>query len=129
MYLDLRSGDIDQSGKPAYQKKTIDYYSSFYDGGLINSYFVEDGTYLKLRELSIYYSIPEKTIKNLSKSYIKNVRIGLLGRNLLTFTKYSGWDPEVSTPAANGAGATSYIVDMFNYPNYRTYSVSLEMNF
>ena len=129
MYLDLRSGDIDQFGKPDYQKKTIDYYSTFYNLGNINSYFVEDGSYLKLRELSFYYTISDKTIKNLSKSYLKNVRIGILGRNLLTFTKYSGWDPEVSTPGANGSGATSYIVDMFNYPNYRTYSVTLELNF
>ncbi len=123
------SGDIDQFGKPDYQKKTIDYYSTFYNLGNINSYFVEDGSYLKLRELSFYYTISDKTIKNLSKSYLKNVRIGILGRNLLTFTKYSGWDPEVSTPGANGSGATSYIVDMFNYPNYRTYSVTLELNF
>jgi TonB-linked SusC/RagA family outer membrane protein len=129
MFLDLKSGVIDQSGKPGYQKKTIDYYSTFYDFNQLNSYFVEDGTYLKLRELSIYYTLPEKATKNFSKSIIKNIRIGVVGRNLLTFTKYTGWDPEVSTAAANGSGGTSYILDYFNYPNFRSYSVSMDINF
>jgi hypothetical protein len=129
MYLNLSSSDVDQAGKPDYEKKAYDYYTTFYDGLALNKYFVEDGTYVKLREVSLYYNITPKTFSGLGVSFIKKGRIGLLGRNLLTFTRYSGWDPEVATPDPNGFGGTSYAMDIFNYPNYRTYSVSLELTF
>jgi TonB-linked SusC/RagA family outer membrane protein len=122
LFLDKRAGDFDQAGKPAYQRKAIDYYTAFYDAFKANSYFVEDGSYLKLREFAIYYSFD--AFKN-KFSFIKGGKIGLLGRNLLTFTKYSGWDPEV----ASGSDKTNFIVDIFNYPNYRSYSFSLELKF
>jgi len=129
IYLDLQSGEIDQSGKPNYKKKAIDYYTTFYDQVHLNSHFVESGTYLKLREISLFYIISPNIIKSLGVPLIKSGRISLLGRNLLTFTKYTGWDPEVGTPDARGSGATTWIIDMFNYPNFRMYSASLELTF
>jgi hypothetical protein len=123
LFLDKRAGEFDQAGKPDYKKKTMDYYYSFYDAFQANSYFVENGTYLKLRELSLYYSFGKKLSSKLG--FIKGGKIGVLGRNLLTFTKYTGWDPEVSS----GADLTNFAVDIFNYPNYRSYTVSLELKF
>ena len=123
LFLDKRAGDYDQTSKSEYQKKAIDYYNTFYDGFKANSYFVEDGSYIKLRELSLYYNVGN--IKISGKTIFKGVKIGVLGRNLFTFTNYSGWDPEVSS----GADRTNYIVDMFNYPNFRTYTASLELTF
>jgi TonB-linked SusC/RagA family outer membrane protein len=123
LYLDMRSGDYDQSSKPDYQKKSIDYYNTFYDAFNANSYFVEDGSYLKLRELSVYYTFGKKLSTKLG--FIKGGKIGVLGRNLLTFTNYTGWDPEV----ASGNDLTNFAVDMFNYPNFRSYTVSLELKF
>ncbi len=121
LFLDKRAGEFDQAGKKDYQKKTIDYYQTFYDAFRANSYFVEDGSYIKLRELSIYY-----TFGSISKKMgIKGGKVGILGRNLLTFTRYTGWDPEV----ASGADRTNYIVDIFNYPNFRSYTLSLELKF
>lgn len=122
LFLDKRAGEFDQAGKPDYQKKSIDYYFTFYDAFKANSYFVEDGTFLKLRELGIYYQFAAGEGK---LSFLKGGKIGLLGRNLLTFTRYSGWDPEV----ASGADRTNYIVDIFNYPNYRSVTFSLELKF
>jgi len=122
LFLDKRAGVFDQSSKEEYQKKTVDYYYTFYDAFQANSFFVEDGTYMKLREFAIYYDFGAFKTK---LNFIKGGKIGILGRNLLTFTKYSGWDPEV----ASGSDRTNFIVDIFNYPNYRTYSVSLELKF
>jgi hypothetical protein len=56
-----------------------------------NSRYLEDGSFIRLKQLSIGYTIPEKT---LSKLNIKNLRLYVSGTNLLLFTKYSGLDPE-----------------------------------
>jgi TonB-linked SusC/RagA family outer membrane protein len=125
IYLDRRHGDIDQSGKPDYQKKTIDYYEAFYFENRMNKHFVEDGTYLKLREMSLYYTLPADKLQKMHLPYLKHLKVGVLGRNLLTLTKYSGWDPEV----ASSENSTVYIIDIFNYPNFRTISASLELTF
>ncbi len=95
LFRDQRAGVNDQYGKPEYQKKTTDYYNTFYYQDITNSYFVEDASYLKLREMSIYYSFSSKFFSKVGISFIKNAKLGILGRNLLTFTKYTGWDPEV----------------------------------
>ncbi len=52
---DDRHGMMDQVGKPDYLKKTITYYKVFYDVNTQNDFWVEDGSYLKLRELSLSY--------------------------------------------------------------------------
>ncbi len=125
LFLDQKAGVCDQYGKPEYEKKTIDYYSVFYDARQANTYFVEDASFLKLRELGLYYDFGGKFLSNTRFGFIKEGKIGILGRNLLTFTKYTGWDPEVSS----GNDLTNYVIDIFNYPNYRTITVSLELKF
>lgn len=123
-FRDNRAIEFDQTGKAEEDKKTIDYYSAFYYHTALNSYFIEDGSYLKLRELSLFYTLSSKDLGSLG-NVISSIRIGAIGHNLLTFTNYSGYDPEVSS----GADATNYPFDNFGYPNYRTYKVSLEINF
>jgi hypothetical protein len=61
--------------------------------------FIEDGSYLRLKSLTIGYQLPEKVTKKLK---INSLRFYIGGKNLLTFTKYTGYDPEV------GADNTSY---------------------
>jgi hypothetical protein len=58
MYQYFRSGDTDQAGRPEELKKTTDYYTSLYAANLINEWFVEDASYLKLRETSVRYRFP-----------------------------------------------------------------------
>jgi TonB-linked SusC/RagA family outer membrane protein len=125
LYLDQRAGVNDQYGKPEYQKKTTDYYTAFYFKDGVNSYFVEDGSYIKLREMSVYYTLGPDFFSKGKFSFMRGAKIGILGRNLLTFTKYTGWDPEVS----DISNPTTFIIDDFSYPNYRTISVSLELKF
>jgi TonB-dependent starch-binding outer membrane protein SusC len=62
-----------------------------------NSRYLSDGSYLKLRSLTFSYNFPQSV---LSKLKFSNLRVYVQGQNLLTFTKYIGWDPEVSTDFA-----------------------------
>ncbi len=118
-FRDARAIEFDQSGKAESDKKSVSYYSYFYEKS-INSYFVENGTYLKLREFSIFYTQKPKNTK-----YFKEIKVGVIGRNLLTFTSYSGFDPEVGS----SGDLTTFAFDEFGYPNFRTFSASIQFTF
>lgn len=124
---DNRHAMLDQFGKAQADKKTIPYYQTFYDINDFNDYWVEDGTFVKLRELSLSYNLNAADLHSLTGGFIKGVRFSLIGRNLLTFTNYSGYDPEVGTTDTNGRQIYAY--DFMGYPNFRSYSVSLELKF
>jgi TonB-linked SusC/RagA family outer membrane protein len=72
-----------------------------------SSYFVEDGSYLKLRTVSVGYSLPKKLLENTGLS---GVKFFVIGSNLYTWTKYSGFDPEVNSnnPLLSGFERISY---------------------
>ena len=91
----------------------------------INSHFVEDATYLKLREVSLRYTFNRSQLEGIAGGFFKRVTLSLIGRNLKTWTDYSGFDPEVST--AGDAGIYRY--DGFGYPNYRSFTGSIELEF
>jgi len=119
-FRDGRAIEFDQFGKADGDKKSNGYYSNFYQQS-INDYFIEDGTYLKLRELSVYYALSPKKWDG----FIKEIKFGIVGRNILTFTKYSGYDPDV----ASSGDLTTFAFDDFSYPNFRTISASLQFKF
>ena len=116
---DNRHEMIDQMHTSPEKKKTVDYYQALYDAQALNGFWVEDASYAKLQEASIYYNIGSDKLGG--GKYIKNIKIGLLGRNLLTFSGYSGYDPE--------AGYNGFLFDNFGYPNFRSYTVSVEFKF
>ncbi|MCW5910189.1 MAG: TonB-dependent receptor [Cyclobacteriaceae bacterium] len=64
------------------------------NGASASSRFLEDGSYLRLKSVTLGYNLPRSVISKLSFS---SARIYVSGQNLLTFTKYTGWDPEVNT--------------------------------
>lgn len=128
MMRDYRSAEMDQYGKPDYQKKTYDYYNVLYNVNAQNNHFVEDGTYVKLRELSVYYQLGKSQMSGFLGGFFKGLRIGIVGRNLITWTNYSGFDPEVST-SEGGADPTVQGWDDFDYPNFRTYTGTVEFKF
>ncbi|WP_373517089.1 SusC/RagA family TonB-linked outer membrane protein [Pricia sp.] len=82
--------------------------------------FIEDGSFVKLRELSLSYNfeLPFKTIDNL--------KLSLIGRNLVSWDDYSGWDPEVNT-AGQSNGVRGF--DFAAVPIPRTYQIGLSVNF
>lgn len=116
--------DVDQSGKAEADKVPAGYYSGLYNINATTDYFVEDGTYIKLRELNISYNFTKDVLGN---SGIKNIKLSLIGRNLFTITNYSGVDPEV-TVLGNG-DQTNFMFDGFGYPNFTTFTGGLEINF
>ena len=83
--------------------------------------WVVDGTYLRLKNLELSYSIPVKN-KN-----IKNAVVYLSGQNILTFTNYPLWDPDVNVKG--GASSLVQGVDDNGYPSAKTYSVGCRIKF
>ncbi|MGN7783727.1 SusC/RagA family TonB-linked outer membrane protein [Niabella sp. 22666] len=93
---------------------------------LSNSYFVQDGSYLKLKLLQIGYNFK---FKGALQDKVKNCRLYVSGTNLFTVTKYTGLDPEVtSSPGSTGAWAAPG-VDMGMYPMSRQFLVGLNVTF
>jgi TonB-linked SusC/RagA family outer membrane protein len=86
--------------------------------GIQTAPYIEDGTYLKLREASINYSFPRKTVARWFSNQISYLRIGVSGRNLLMFTDYLGYDPEVSQFGNLAIGRS---VDTIPYPSSRSF--------
>ncbi|WP_420148027.1 SusC/RagA family TonB-linked outer membrane protein [Spirosoma sp.] len=88
--------------------------------------FVEDGSYMRLKNLTIGYSIPSKALGSLTNNVVNKVRVYVSSQNLLTFTKYTGYDPEVGS--RNGTLLRSGI-DYANYPQPRTILAGLQITF
>lgn len=99
--------------------------NSFSTNAVPNSYFVEDGSYLRLKNVQIGYTF--NTVK-LQKAGISKLRIYLSGANLFTITKYSGADPEIGTSSETGK-STAYGVDDGSYPSQRTFLLGLNLSF
>ncbi|HAL65870.1 MAG TPA: TonB-dependent receptor [Bacteroidales bacterium] len=85
--------------------------------------FVEDGTYVRLKSLTLSYKIIDKPSK---KTGISRLSIYLTGNNLLTFTGYSGFDPEVN---AYGNSAVEVGIDYGTYPQARSLMLGLNVEF
>lgn len=128
MYRDDRSADEDMFGVTPNEKKTYDYYISLYNVANKSSHFIENGTYVKLREVSLYYSLGRSQMSGLLNGFFKGLRVGVVGRNLLTWTNYSGFDPEVST-GEGGVDPSMQAWDEFSYPNFRTITGTIEFKF
>ncbi|GAB3494173.1 TonB-dependent receptor [Spirosoma knui] len=88
--------------------------------------FVEDGSYMRLKNLTIGYSIPAKSLSGLTNGVVSKVRVYVSSQNLLTFTKYTGYDPEIGS--RNGTLLRSGI-DYANYPQARTVLAGLQITF
>ncbi|MFZ6666288.1 SusC/RagA family TonB-linked outer membrane protein [Peijinzhouia sedimentorum] len=122
MARDLIHPMFDQSMYPEGQQKYTAYFSSLYNVQNVTSHWVEDSDYIRMRELSLNYSVSESQLDKLgSFGFIKGVKFGVVGRNLLLFSKYPGFDPEVGNALTR--------VDDFDYPLTRTFSGSIEFIF
>jgi len=143
-FNELRDQIFDESAKPATTcpidwptsgaencpfttgKKPSSYYSAFYNNFDANEFFVEDGSYMRLRELAVSWMLPARWVSRLPVGF-RSARLGLVGRNLWTSTDYSGYDPDVSGPG--GGNPFAYRVDYFTYPAYRTFTAMLELSY
>ncbi|MCL4482664.1 MAG: TonB-dependent receptor [Bacteroidetes bacterium] len=87
---------------------------------LVSDLWVEDGSYLKLKTLSLSYSFPNLKVRN-----IQGIKIYVTGQNLLTWTNYSGYDPEVSY---RGASTLLAGEDFGGYPQSKTFMLGVKID-
>jgi TonB-linked SusC/RagA family outer membrane protein len=123
----------DGEGNPTSTPNTVEVVKGGTDGG--SNYYtnygfvgltelaVEDGSWIRLRNLNISYDLPQSLMSNLG---VGNASIGFTARNLFLITDYTGIDPET-----NLTGAVSNVLgyDYFNNPNTRSYGFNLNLTF
>ncbi len=87
--------------------------------------FVEDASYIRIKNLTLTYQIPAHVLSRIK--FINNVRLGFGIQNLYTFTKYSGYDPEVGIDIGNQSDVNrrTFGVDVGQYPQVRSYNFNL----
>ncbi len=88
-----------------------------------SSRWLEDGSFIKLRELSLGYNLPKSWVNKIGAS---NLKLFVQGRNMLTFTDYTGYDPEVSR---DGSNVLSGGIDFGTFPQVRTFIGGLNITF
>jgi TonB-linked SusC/RagA family outer membrane protein len=123
LYNQLRHADLDQSSKPVEAKKTIDYYQrGLYSSNRFNEHFIEDGSYLKIGALTARYRFSRPQLARVfGPAAPQSVSLSATGRNLATFTGYSGLDPE--------SGHALSRVEVLGYPQLRTLTMTVDITF
>jgi TonB-linked SusC/RagA family outer membrane protein len=112
---------------PACPQKALGYYGvGFYNGLESNDFFVENGTYMKLKELSVNYTFVSDQLRSIGLRGLHEVRLAFIARNLFTITNYSGLDPEIS-----GLFGDPFQVrmDWYQYPQFRSFSAVVEITY
>lgn len=94
--------------------------ASFSSTGQINSYYLEDASYLRLKNLSIGYTLPTRLLERIK---VDKIRFYVQATNLFTITKYKGLDPEIIGPDQ------SFGVDVGIYPTVKNFIVGVNLNF
>src|SRR3712207_1553262 len=128
-----RRTDIDFINLPSWMlgrwtgEGTSNKYPLFRIGDTTNNWrssdlYLTDGSYLRLKNIQMGYTLPQAMTR---KIHLQKFRVFVAAENLLTFTKYAGFDPEVST----GNGGVSLGVDYGIYPQARTWTVGFNLSF
>lgn len=95
------------------------------DNDRISDRYVEDGSFLRIKNITLGYTFPKAL---LNKAKIENLRVYVNIQNLYTFTKYTGYDPEVGASTQDSSGLT-YGLDNGRYPSPAMYSFGLNITF
>ncbi len=117
---------VDTSGNPNQTPVVMDqsYYQNYYS--LNSENFVEDGSFARLRYVTLSYKFPTKVLDKLSLSAME---LYATGRNLLTISDYSGVDPDVNTFGAGISGAGSMYIDNLGTANTKGFDLGLRFTF
>lgn len=92
--------------------------------------FIGDGSFLRARNITLGYSVPENTLNNIGNGFINRVRVYATAQNLFTITNYEGYDPEIGAQSNNpeqfsrGRG-----IDNANYPQPRSFLFGVQVEF
>jgi hypothetical protein len=103
----------------------VDYTNGFYRNVYrgVSENFVEDASWVRLRSVSLSYTLPSSILKN---TFIKSIRLSATGNNLALWTKYSGYDPETSS-TSSGSNVDGFTG--FTYPAVRSLLFTLNAGF
>lgn len=124
LIFNYRHKDLEDLTRAGYKLDYLTDSKGLYNASDALSYYVEDASYIKLREIALSYTLTNKTLGSLG-SVIQDVKLSVVGRNILTITDYTGYDPEV----ALRTNATNFRLDEYSYPNFRTFTGSIQVRF
>ena len=102
-----------------------DYRISAFRGGFAAP-FVEDASYLRLREIGLFYTVPSNCLENTFGGHVSNIKVGISGNNLINVFDYNSYDPEVSN---FGSNALSTGVEVTPFPSSKRYMFHLSVDF
>lgn len=88
--------------------------------------FVEDASYIRLREIGLYYSVPSKSLDQWFNGVVSKVKLGVSGNNLINIFDYNSYDPEVSNFGGNGLSTG---VEVTPFPSSKRYLFHLSAQF
>ncbi|RBQ02444.1 SusC/RagA family TonB-linked outer membrane protein [Pedobacter miscanthi] len=131
MYRDRLHKDFDEPITIAGQQGSfVAFYNSLYNTNTPLSHFVEDGSYVRLRDLSVTYDLTNV----LKQKWLRTISVTATGRNLATWTKYKGLDPEATSALTNQGGTINGIgsftgVDYYGAPNLKSFQFSVNIGF
>jgi TonB-linked SusC/RagA family outer membrane protein len=95
------------------------------DNDRISSRYIEDGSYVRLKNITLGYTFPKKSLRKL---HLESLRLYANLQNICTITGYSGYDPEVGASTQDSSGLV-YGVDYGRYPSPSVYSFGLNISF
>jgi TonB-linked SusC/RagA family outer membrane protein len=119
---------------PSNRYARVNYNDDVSANNVASSVYVENGSYLRLRNVTLGYTLPADLAKKMTLS---RVRVYIAAQNLFTITKYSGLDPEIGQPTgtdpnnnnSNANNPTASGVDVGTYPSSRFYTIGLNVTF
>ena len=117
--------DLQQLGEMNAGKDIWSHNSYGVANAVIHSWAVEDGSFIRLNNLTLGYSLPTSIISRIGMT---RLRVYATGSNLHIWTKYSGYDPEVNTIRNPSRGITPG-VDYSGFPRSRSYTFGLDISF
>ncbi|MCW8980832.1 MAG: SusC/RagA family TonB-linked outer membrane protein [Altibacter sp.] len=110
---------------PSGQLNNGDFRISAFRGGFATP-FVEDASYLRLREIGLFYTFSNKVLESTFNGYVSNIKIGFSGNNVINIFDYNSYDPEVSNFGSNGLSTG---VEVTPFPSSKRYLFHLKVDF
>lgn len=125
IYEDNQTVDQLKAWTPTNTNTKVPEARLFYsNGNNPSSRYIQDGSYLRLRTVTLGYNLPQNVVSRLK---LKGIRVYLTGQNLLTWTKYTGWDPEVNADDIVSSVAQGY--DFYTAPQAKTFLGGINIKF
>ncbi|HOD67856.1 MAG TPA: TonB-dependent receptor [Bacteroidaceae bacterium] len=124
IYIDKETGlEVSDPTKLAEMNKNATLWSTAMTHAALHSWVIEDGSFLRLNNLTLGYTIPETLVNRIG---LESLRIYATGYNLWIWTKYTGYDPEVDTRRATPLTPG---IDWNAYPRNRSFNIGLNIEF